>query len=1003
MQSVPMRGARSRAGQSQSARLRTESFTRRKRCAMRYQFAEFELDTERELLLGPAGPITLRRQPLRVLQHLIEAAPAVVTRDELMDALWGHHALSVNVIPQTLSELRQALDDNPQNPRFIGTRHRRGYAFIAPVTRLAPSSGAASVEPNDELESQVALNASLLPATNAHRPWRAAAWIVLATVLIGTTVLLLRWKDDASTLRAATSGSRPVILVTAAPDRAAEAALLRLRLRAAEDVVVLEPDTAALLTPSANGPQQIRIDSSGAWSLHAGDDRLLQQGDAPTGDFAFRSNALTAVVRTVLQLSPRTGSEPGWPSDGEALETLANALLALHWDDLESARSGFRLALTDLNAPAFLRLLQARADRRAGDWASASALLAVPAANAAGHSTPGHLLVEAQRAELNGASAEAMAALRAFHHLVPEDVDQTMQLLDWQLRGRQWQAAETTLAELATRSPWLGNNALRLARGRLALGLEKPDDALALLQPIFDTPDRYPARTLVAAWQLRSAIEQNRGQSEQTLTALEPHIATATPDLALLAGTLARARANIPLAESAFATAISGFAVQGRHGEQRRAELEAAQLDLDRGKAAEASERMQALLAASQKAGEPALLVDINTALGLAYTKAGKLDDARSTLDRAIEIASRSDDKSREAIAFLNRGVLLVQLGRLDEAEASFARSANLFRSVEDPRGETAALSSVAAVAARRGRNQQAREAHSLVLERQREFGSAIEIGRAAFNLGIVERELGELDEAISHFDEAFAVLLAADAIDFALQVSASRAELELLRGHAGRAAAALAQIEKYSDQGSPMRRAAVRAASGRVAEVAGDSIGAVKHYQQARDLREQAGARAWVLATDLLLLRMELRKSPGSDRLRVRLEAIEGEFKRLGEDRDALFAALISAESALAAGDRTSAQTIMDRLREPVLQSGNRPQQHQAEWILAGLASGDERDERLMRLAKSAANEGFGTLARLADVARKPTTSPAGGEKMKELESAQLGGILAAPSAAFQ
>lgn len=977
---------------------------------MRYQFAEFELDTERELLLGPAGPITLRRQPLRVLQHLIEAAPAVVTRDELMDSLWGHHALSVNVIPQTLSELRQALDDDPQNPRFIETRHRRGYVFIAQVARLAPSSAAPTADLNDDLESLPAATRSppscralTKPAAKARPPWRTAALIVMAIVGIGSTATLLHWRSDAKTPHAATPGTRPVIAITAAPERVAEAALLRLRLRAAEDVIVLEPDLATLIVPSANGLQQIRIDSSGAWSLHAGDDSLLQQGDAPTGDFASRSNALTTEIRIALQLSSRAGTEPGWPSDSSALETLANAMMALHWDDLDNARSGLRLALTDLDAPASLRLLQAHADRRAGDWASAAAALSMPAADSTIPSTPGHLLVEAQRADLNGASAEAMAALRAYHHLVPEDVDQSMQLLDWQLRSRQWQAAETTLAELATRSPWLGVDALRVPKARLAIGLEKPDDALLLMRPIFDTPDHYSAGTIAMAWQLRSAIEQNRGESEQLLQALAPQIATATPDLALIAGTLARARANIPLAESAFATAISGFAVQGRHGEQRRAELEAAQLDLDRGKAAEASERMQALLATSEKAGEPALLIDLNTALGLAYTKAGRLDAARGTLDQAIKIADRYDDIPREAVAFLNRGVLLVQLGRLDEAEASFARSANLFRSIENPRGETAALSSVAAVAARQGRNQQAREAHAQVLERQREFGSAIEVGRAAFNLGIVERELGELDAAILHFDEAFAVLLGADAIDFALQVSASRAELELLRGHADRAATALAQVDPFSNQGSPIRKAAVLAASGRVAEVAGDVASAVKHYQRARDLREQAGARAWVLATDLLLLRIELRESPGSDRLRVRLEAIEGEFKRLGEDRDAIFAALIAAESALAAGNNASAQMIMDRLREPVLQSGNRPQQHQAEWILAGLASGDERDERLMRLAQIATSEGFGALARLSGVARTPTASPAGGEKLKELESAQLGGILAAPSAAFQ
>lgn len=977
---------------------------------MRYKFAEYELDTERELLIGPAGPIALRPRPLRMLQHLLDAAPAVVTRDELMDTLWGHHALSVNVVTQTISELRQALDDQSSSPRFIETRHRLGYAFVAPFVKLGSSAVAENIRSNDGVDLPSAA-ATLAPvpagdvqklAVRTLRGWWAAALVASAVVLIVGAMVFTQFRDENATPSSAIPGTRPVISIVAAPERVAEAALLRLRLVAAEDVIVMEPDSASLVAPSANGPSQLRIDASGAWSLHAGDDRMLQHGDAARGDFAARSSALTAAVRAALQLPPRTVNEPGWPSDSAALETLANAAQALYWDDLDGARSGLRLALTDLDAPASLRLLQSRANRRAGDWEEARAVLAA-ASEAAGHSAPGRLLVDAQRADLNGASAEAMAALRAYHHLVPEDIDSTIALVDRQLHARQWQAADSTLRELKAQSPWLGDDVLRVPRARLALGLQKPDEALDLLQPVFENAQRYPARILVVAWQIRSKIEQDRGLGEQTLKALEPYIVTATPDLALLAGKVARARADITLAERAFATASSGYAVQGRHGEQRRADLEAAQLDLDRGKAAEASERMQALLTASQKAGEPALLVDINTALGLAYTKAGKRDMASHTLDRAIDLAARNDDPAREAVASLNRGVLMVHVGRLDEAEAAFARSASLFKHAEDPRGETTALASVAAIAARRGNNAQAREAHANVLERQRQFGSAMEVGRAAFNLGIIERELGELDAAIKHFDEAFTVLLGADAIDFVLQVAASRAELQLLRGHADRASAALSEVHQFADQGSPMRRAAVLAAAGRIAESAGDAAGAVKQFQQARDLREEAGSRAWVLATDLLLLRVELRKSPGSDRLRVRLEGIEEEFKRIGEDRDALFTGLIAAESALAAGNSAAAQTIMNRVREPVQQSGNRPQQQQADWILAGLATGDERDERLLRLGKIAESEGFGTLARLAEVARLPGGGAARSTRLDQLDAAKLGGIVAAPSAAFQ
>ena len=54
---------------------------------MQYRFGEFEVDTTRELLIGPNGPVELRRLAWRMLCHLLEHAPAVISRDELMDSL----------------------------------------------------------------------------------------------------------------------------------------------------------------------------------------------------------------------------------------------------------------------------------------------------------------------------------------------------------------------------------------------------------------------------------------------------------------------------------------------------------------------------------------------------------------------------------------------------------------------------------------------------------------------------------------------------------------------------------------------------------------------------------------------------------------------------------------------------------------------------------------------------------------------------------------------------
>ena len=105
---------------------------------MRYAFGEFEIDFDSGQLTGPEGPVVLRRQAWNLLVALLEAAPSLISRDELLDRVWGRSALSPNALPQTISELRQMLGDSAREPKYIETCHGRGYRMACPVTRLDP-------------------------------------------------------------------------------------------------------------------------------------------------------------------------------------------------------------------------------------------------------------------------------------------------------------------------------------------------------------------------------------------------------------------------------------------------------------------------------------------------------------------------------------------------------------------------------------------------------------------------------------------------------------------------------------------------------------------------------------------------------------------------------------------------------------------------------------------------------------------------------------------------
>jgi len=106
---------------------------------MRYRFGEFTLDSRTGNLEGPDGPVNLRRQTFRLLEVLLANAPELLDRNRLLDEAWGRRALSANVLPQAISELRQALGDSSQSPDYIETLHRRGYRMVCAVERLSES------------------------------------------------------------------------------------------------------------------------------------------------------------------------------------------------------------------------------------------------------------------------------------------------------------------------------------------------------------------------------------------------------------------------------------------------------------------------------------------------------------------------------------------------------------------------------------------------------------------------------------------------------------------------------------------------------------------------------------------------------------------------------------------------------------------------------------------------------------------------------------------------
>lgn len=104
-----------------------------------------------------------------VLLTLLHHAGEMVSKDTLLDSVWGHHHVSTGVLNRVVSQLRRALGDSPAQPRYIATVHSLGYRFIGV---LQPAPAAAPVVDNEAAAPPRPVAASAPPAFDARAPYR---------------------------------------------------------------------------------------------------------------------------------------------------------------------------------------------------------------------------------------------------------------------------------------------------------------------------------------------------------------------------------------------------------------------------------------------------------------------------------------------------------------------------------------------------------------------------------------------------------------------------------------------------------------------------------------------------------------------------------------------------------------------------------------------------------------------------------------------------------------
>jgi two-component system alkaline phosphatase synthesis response regulator PhoP len=99
--------------------------------ANQYRFGEVSVNFRKAEVMRHGKPMDLSAREFLLLKYLIEHREATITRDELLNEVWGYHSMpSTRTVDVHVAWLRQKIEPNPKHPQYLLTIHGMGYKFV---------------------------------------------------------------------------------------------------------------------------------------------------------------------------------------------------------------------------------------------------------------------------------------------------------------------------------------------------------------------------------------------------------------------------------------------------------------------------------------------------------------------------------------------------------------------------------------------------------------------------------------------------------------------------------------------------------------------------------------------------------------------------------------------------------------------------------------------------------------------------------------------------------
>ncbi|MGY6588824.1 MAG: tetratricopeptide repeat protein [Wenzhouxiangella sp.] len=744
---------------------------------MRIQFDQFQIDLEQKSVIGPDGPVNLRPQTFAVLCHLIDQAPAVVSRDDLLDAVWGHQATSVSSVAQTIKELRQALGDSSSEPRLIATRRRLGYQFIAPIQRIDAGSDGAPVA-NDK--------PNVTPAPPVTVPAQRRPWAALA--LVGLLAVAL-WFFATPGDQAAWEEAQPPTLAVAQMVNATDDPALNWLGPALETylghalvelggfrVIVIDPTSSRdetqltdvdfliegrYLTAGVDGSRLL------ASLRRPGSSEIVTSLESGLGgwDVAALSIEMAGAIRDRLGLPAPAGADATairarLPRMADSQRLYFSALNALELNRADDALALIAEARIDEPNNPRLDHLEALAWQRRGDWERARE--ASEKALAATRLWPrrDRLELEATAALLEFDYERAADSLQALTQFYPEP-ESSRRLIDALIQAGRLGAAEQALESLASQRP--ADPRIALLQARLAQAERQHGQRLeaareAIVRVRADELDALLPMALLS--EVGALIELARLDEAKDvldeLFGLNELLSDA--DLAYAHLSLARIRFQQGELAKAFDSSEDAFALFSAIPHplgQAETRMVAGAIHDRAGRLDESLAVLDDALTHFEALGDPRRLAQATVQTGITLMRANRTEQAIDHFERGARQFRQQGDRQGEGAALLNHATLLARSGRLIDAEPPFERALEAFTDAGDLRGQAIALGNLAGISSERRDYSRSIAQAEQALELFDQLGAQTDIARVSFNLGILHRRRGELTLAQARFEQA--------------------------------------------------------------------------------------------------------------------------------------------------------------------------------------------------------------------------------------------------------